>query len=284
LGQTPRSLLASFFTIAGNVTPFTPPLVSPIPFRSRAEAAGRAGFRGFGFSSDDLKHVLREHDYADVLSILTDNGLVHLELELLRDWFSTGEQREASALEHKFFFGAAEKLRASHIKIGTTGGEYPSEHMIESFATLCDAAAQAGTAIVMEISPFGRIRDLRTGTAIVEGAGRANGGLLLDLWHVTRSRMPFGEIASLPWGVLRHVELDDGTAEQQGGYFEETVNRRRLCGAGEFDIAGFLSAVSATGYDGPYGVEILSDANRLLTVGDAARLAFESARAQFAAY
>jgi sugar phosphate isomerase/epimerase len=33
---------------------------------------------------------------------------------------------------------------------------------------------------------------------------------------------------------------------------------RRLPGDGDFDIAGFVDAVRATGFQGPWGVEVLS--------------------------
>lgn len=280
--MAPRpALLASFFTVAGAVRPFTPPLISPIPFRERAEAAGRAGFCGFGFGHEDLEHTLREHAYADVCGMLADNGIEYSEIELLRDWFSHGEQRRIAEVRHNFLFEAAAQLGAAHIKIGTMGGEYPLEHMIESFAALCDRAAEAGTGIALEISPVGRVPDLRTGVAIVQGAGRPNGGLLLDIWHVTRARIDFPQIAALAPNVIRHVELDDGPLEQQTEYLEETTNRRRLCGQGEFDLGGFLSAVAATGYNRFYGVEILSDENRSRSAAEAARLAFDTAMSQF---
>lgn len=277
-----EALLASYFTLAGAVSPFAPSAISPIPFHKRVEAAGRAGFSGFGLAKDDLEHILGEYDYADIRKILADSGIVHVEVELLRDWFATGEKRRLAESQRRFLLDAAEILGARHIKIGSSGIEYPLEHMIESFATLCDEAAEAGTTIVLEVSPIGRVADLPTGLAVVSGANRSNGGLLLDLWHVTRTKIGYAEISALPKGVIRYVELADGTLTPHGDYLQETVDRRCPCGMGEFDIAGFLSAVVAAGYDGPYGVEILSQENRLLEADDAARLAFTTTTAQFA--
>jgi sugar phosphate isomerase/epimerase len=279
--QKLQNLLASYFTLAGRVNPFAPPVISPIPFQERAEAAGRAGFRGIGFGKDDLEHILLNLTYDDISKILDDNGLVDIEIELLRDWFATGDLRRSSEPHRRFILDAAAILGCRHIKIGATGGGYPEDHMIESFAELCDDAALAGTRVVLEFSPIGRIPDLHSGVAIVEGADRPNGGLLLDLWHVTRTKTSLTEIAAIPRNVLGFVELSDGTLEQQGEYIEETINRRLLCGSGQFDIAGFLSAVAAAGYEGPYGVEILSRENRVLGAVEAARAAFDSATPQF---
>ena len=52
---------------------------------------------------------------------------------------------------------------------------------------------------------------------------------------------------------------------------------RRLCGEGQFDLSGFVAALGQAGYDGPFGVEILSDALRALPLDEAARRSFDTA-------
>lgn len=63
---------------------------------------------------------------------------------------------------------------------------------------------------------------------------------------------------------------------------EDTLLRRRLPGEGDFDIPAFLRAVADTGYDGLYGVEILSDAQRAMLPAEAAQRSFDATMAQFA--
>ena len=60
--------------------------------------------------------------------------------------------------------------------------------------------------------------------------------------------------------------------------YEEMIHCRRLPGEGEFDLAGLIAATRAAGYDGPYGIEILSHAHRALPVEQAAVAACESVR------
>jgi sugar phosphate isomerase/epimerase len=153
--------------------------------------------------------------------------------------------------------------------------------MIESFAGLCDDAAAAGIGVTLELFPVSNVRDLATGRAIVEGAARPNGGLLLDIWHMVRGGVAFADIAALPPGTITHVELDDAAATCEGSIMDDTIDRRLLCGEGSFDIGGFLRSVAATGYDGAYGVEILSEVHRARTPEDAARLSFETTRRCF---
>jgi sugar phosphate isomerase/epimerase len=275
-------LLPSFFTLAGPISPFAPPVVSAVPFRARAEAAGRAGYRGIGVGHDDLRHTLAALSRADVRAILADNGLEWFEIEFIGDFLSTQADNPAAWDLRRFILDAARDLGAAHVKAGTSGPDLPLDLMIERFAVLCDEAASAGCNIALEISPIGRIADLPTAVALVAGAGRANGGLLVDIWHMTRMGVTNDEIAALPRALIAHVELSDGALEQIGDYLDDTIMRRRLCGEGRFDVAGFLAALAATGYDGPYGVEILSDEIRALDVADAARVTFDTTLAQFA--
>ena len=69
---------------------------SPIPLRERVESAAAAGFRGIGLLHVDLVVAEREHGPAGIRSLLDDNGLVHLELELLTDWWADGPRRRRS--------------------------------------------------------------------------------------------------------------------------------------------------------------------------------------------
>ena len=64
--------------------------------------------------------------------------------------------------------------------------------------------------------PFSNVRTLNTALALVEGANQPNGGLLLDIWHVGRSAIPYGEVAKVPKQYVVSVELDDADAEVVG--------------------------------------------------------------------
>ena len=47
-----------------------------------------------------------------------------------------------------------------------------------------------------------------------------------------------------------------------GTQFEDTVNHRLLCGEGSFDLRGLVALLRDKGFDGPWGVEILSTSFR----------------------
>lgn len=275
--MTARPLLASYFTIAGDVHPFHRDVPSPHDFRARVEAAARAGFRGIGLFHTDLPAVIERHGVDGMRSMLDDNGMDWIEVECLFDWFADGEARAASDRTRRLLLEAAERLGAFQMKVASDFRDNtPIERMIEPFARLCDDAAAVGTKVSLEMTPFSNTPDLQSVLAIVAGAGRPNGGLMLDLWHVVRGGVSYDDIAALPRGRIFGVELDDAPLAVQGTLIEDTLERRCFCGEGEFDVSGFIAALDAAGFTGPYGIEVLSDTVRRLPLDEAARRAFES--------
>jgi len=275
-------LLASYFTIAGDHPPSLATGASPHSLRDRIEAAARAGYTGFGFYASDLSASLESLNWADIRALLAGNGIRHVEVECLRNWFADGELRAASDAERLLLLEAAGELGAFQMKIGGgLAGRWTAHDMTDPFGALCDAAAKAGTRVSLEMVPFSVVMDLATALAIVEGAGRANGGLILDFWHLDRAGVTPEEIAALPPERLFGVELCDAPREVEGTMLEDTWKRRRFCGDGDVDIAGYLAAIDGLGFTGPFGCEVISDAVRAMTLDDAARRSHDTAAAMF---
>jgi sugar phosphate isomerase/epimerase len=275
--------VASYFTIAGDVVPMSSSMVSPFSFRDRAVAAAKVGYVGLGLMQDDLQHSIHQYGYDELRAILNDNGLIHLELEILLDWFAEGKRRAASDNNRHFLLNAAEKLGARQIKVAgdVTGTQWPIEHMIESFSDLCRDAANAGTQISIEVVPISNIHDLPGALEILDGAGASNGGLVVDNLHMHRGGISFADIANFPAKYIKHVEIGDASLELVGSLIEDSLHHRKLPGKGELDIRGFLSSIEATGYEGLYGIEILSADQRKLSLDEAAAISIEAGRRQF---
>jgi sugar phosphate isomerase/epimerase len=277
-----RELLASYFTIAGDVHPIINDVPSPFAFRDRVETAARAGFRGFGLFHTDLPPVVARHGYDGMRAIFADNGMKWIEVECLFNWFAQGESRKASNAQRALLLQASQELGAFHMKVATDiSKSCPRDQMIEAYAGLCEDGASIGTKISLEMTPFSNTPDLTSVMAIVKGAGHSNGGLMLDLWHVSRGGVVNAEIAALPKGSIFSVELADATAAMHGDLLEDTLNHRRFCGEGDFDVTGFIAALDVAGFEGPYGVEVLSNELRTLSLAEAVRRAFETTAAAF---
>lgn len=286
-------LLAAYFTLAGDIYPYGPEHVSPFGFKARVEAAAKAGYKGLGFFTDDVYAIADHIGFTEMKRILDANDIRHVELEFLIDWFLDGERREMSDKVRRQMLDAAGALGARAIKIGPGVGadiDNPTEAeltpniplMQDEFGTLCHEAAAVGTSIAMELMPFGNVRTVDVGLAIVEGANQANGGLDIDVWHVTRGGNDYADLARIPARYMVCVELNDAAAEVQGTLWEDTAHRRRLCGEGDWDLPGFIANVKKTGFTGPWGVEIISSVHRKLPLAEAAHRSFNTAFAQFA--
>jgi sugar phosphate isomerase/epimerase len=168
-------LLASYWTISCGF-PHTDREYSPFDFRDRVESAAQAGFKGFGLWHADLEHVLKTRSLREMKQILHDNGISHIELEFLNDWFLEGERKKQSDVRKMQLLDAAEALRAHHVKVGDFFQEKaPMPRLIETFAGLCAEAAEHGTRIGFELMPFAMIQTLEESLQLVEGAGADNG-------------------------------------------------------------------------------------------------------------
>jgi len=270
-------LLASYWTIAGGALPHTDREYSPFDFKDRVEAAAKAGFKGVGIWHADLDHILESRSLTEMKQILDDNGITHVELEFLSDWFLEGERKKQSDIQKRKLLGAAEALGAHHIKVGDFYHEkYFMPHVIEAFAALCSDAAEHGTKIGFELMPFAMIDTLKDCLTMIEGAAAPNGGIVFDMWHLAKMGVPWAEVQQVPVKWIVGVELNDGTFVAPWSLHEDTINHRRFCGEGEFDVKGFVESIRETGYAGPWGIEVLSEELRRMPLQEATSQAFKT--------
>jgi sugar phosphate isomerase/epimerase len=252
-------ILGSYWTLAGGAYPHTDREYCKFDFRERVEAAARAGFTGLGFWHADLAHVLETRSLTEMKRILDDNGIVHVELEFIYDWFLDGDKKKKSDELKLLLLNAAEALEARHVKVGDFfKTPCPMPRLIERFAALCGEAEDYGTRILFEMMPFANPGTLDGTIELVTGAGAKNGGVILDLWHIVRMGLRYDELRKIPARYLMGVELNDGDMQLKGELHQETIDNRKLLGEGEFDVRGFVAAMKSMGFHGPWGIEVLN--------------------------
>lgn len=248
--------------------------ISRIDFEQRVRSVARAGFVGIGLWHTDLEHILATRSLANVQAILADNGIRHLELEFLTDWFVGGARRAESDSRKRRLFEASAALGAHHIKVGdfyNTAYEMP--RLIDSFGKLCREAEAYGATIGFEFMGSAMLNTLGASLALVEGAAASNGGLIVDIAHTTALGIGNEAVSRIPVQYLVNVELNDNVLPTTPGY---DGGERRYCGEGEFDIPGFVAAIRSTGYAGPWALEVFSGKPWPLDPDTANKRAFET--------
>jgi sugar phosphate isomerase/epimerase len=276
-------LVASCWTSAGAVAPLQVPETSPVPIADRIEAIASTGWSGLGLAHDDLAAARSTLGLPALRSLIDDAGLRHVEVELLSDWWD-------ESLSHRWrpqfdlLLEAAETLGARFIKVGTTIGKPLDEldFLVEPLRRLSAEAALRGTRIALEPMPFSMVGSVPAAADLMRNVDMPGCGLVVDYWHVFRAGTSLDELSSsLEAHQIFGVELNDADAEIRGSLFEDTRDNRRLCGKGEQNVTEFIQTLKSVGFNGPWGVEILSEEHRGLPVREALRAAQETALACF---
>ena len=214
--------------------------------------------------------------------ILDANGIRHVELEFLTDWFLTDARRTESDRRKRQLLQASEALQAKHIRIGDfQHTACPMEQIIDAFAALCREAAAYGATIGFEFMASAMIDNLADARTLVETTGAPNGGLILDIVHVVTLGIAYADVSRIPLQYVINVELNDGTLP--GSPRHDPSRARRFCGEGEFDITGFITCLTIMGYTGPWAVEVFSHELAGLSLDELNSRAFTTTMAQFSA-
>jgi sugar phosphate isomerase/epimerase len=279
-------LVGLYWTISGPVVVHFGREWSLFSWEDRCAEAEKVGFTGLGLWHADLEHQLETSSLAELKRVFDAHGLKHVELEFIMDWFLDpgDERRQSSDRTRAMLFEAAAALDAHHIKVGNIPG-VPCElsKLTERFGELCaDATEHTDAKIVYEFMPFDRnVQTVADVAAIVTGANAANGGVAIDTWHMSKLGIAPDELKGIPLEYLSWIELSDGTFANHEDPVDETINHRRLPGEGEFDLKGYVQACVEHGYDGPWGVEVLSEELRNNPIDVIFRRAYETTASQF---
>jgi sugar phosphate isomerase/epimerase len=281
-------LLALYWTVSGPAEVHVGREWSLFDWRDRCAEAARVGFKGLGLWHADIEHQLETRTLDEMKKIFDDAGLEYLQVEFLADFFvDKGESARAESDERrKLLFDTAAAFDAHHIKVGNIPGT-PCElgKLSESFAELCqDAANHTRANVVYELMPFDvNVNTLDAALEVVQGAAQRNGGLAIDTWHMAKLGIAPEDLRQIPSQYLMWVELSDGQLQNMDDLIDETVNHRRLPGEGEFELPAFVEVCQELGYEGPWGVEVLSAELRSLPIEEEFQRAYETTAAQFRA-
>jgi len=143
-------------------------------------------------------------------------------------------------------FEAAADLGA--VAVIASGDDDDPVRLTAHFADLCDLAQQFGLRVDLEFMRWRAIGSLPQAEAIVRGAGKANGTILVDALHLHRSGGKPGDLISIPAHHLRAVQICDAVADMpasDAAIIAEAREGRLPPGEGALPLGELLEALPA---------------------------------------
>jgi sugar phosphate isomerase/epimerase len=284
------SYVASFFTLSGSGFG-QPPRHA---FSERVRAAAEAGYEGIGLHLNELTdpawNELGTADPAAVLDrmagALQGTGLDVVEIEFVDGWCDgPGNPTVATAAELVGEIAArlaTNMVGGHHVSMGEFSAGDAADPQLAGRGLAEFAEAVAGTGYVPAIEAFawskipgyGLVRDIQAVTGV--------GGALADTWHAFNTGCTTDGIARGEMGMITAVQLNGGYRVHDD-FLANARSTRRLPGDGDLDGAGFVRAVLAASFTGPWCVEVNYPEFRDLDALEAATTSIAAARKLMAA-
>jgi len=232
-------------------------------FRERVTAAVAGGYRGISLFPSDVRRARAEGlDDIAMRALLADNGLEVAELDPLMTWLpGVAPGKGAFATSEAECYEIASSIGGRSINAVVFPTEpIPHEVVVESFAALCERAAGHGLLVHLEFMPWTQVATALDAFAIVDEAGQANGGIMLDTWHHFRGNVSNEELRNqVPAERILACQLNDAPTEANPNVVEETLHGRRVPGDGDIDLPEILRSLRDGGSPAPLGIEVFCD-------------------------
>ncbi|MGW2381686.1 bifunctional sugar phosphate isomerase/epimerase/4-hydroxyphenylpyruvate dioxygenase family protein [Streptomyces sp. NPDC001658] len=235
-------------------------------------AASRAGFDGVEIFENDL--LASPLTPEEIRARCADLGLTVDLYQPMRDIEAVPEEEFARNLRrarHKFELmgrlGADTVLVCSSVSPLAVDDDALAA---EQLARLAALAQEFGIRVAYEALAWGRhVSTYDHAWHIVEAAGHPALGTCLDSFHIlSRGSDPKG-IADIPGEKIFFLQLADAPLLAMD-VLQWSRHHRCFPGQGGFDVAGLLTQVLRTGYDGPLSLEVFNDVFRQAEAGPTA--------------
>lgn len=142
---------------------------------------------------------------------------------------------------------------------------------------LAEVAADQGVRLGLEPVAFSPLRSLDETTELVHVVGADRLGLVLDTWHLWAGGESWERVAEVDPSMVVAAHIGD-SAPRAGARWADD-DRRALPGDGIVPVREGINAIVATGFRGPWAVELISPRHREWEPGALARELYDRARA-----
>jgi len=282
--------VASFFTLSGSGFG-QPPRHA---FSDRVRAAAEAGYNGIGLHLNELTdpawNELNTADPSRVLDhmagVLDGTGLDVVEIEFVGGWCdgpgNPAVTKAADLVGEIAGHLATNTVGGHHVSVGEfTAGPAPDSQLAgRGLAEFAQALSGTGYVPAIEafawskIPDYSLVRDIQAVTGV--------GGALADTWHAFNTGCTTDGITRGEMGLITAVQLNGGYRVHDD-FLANARSTRRLPGDGDLDGEGFIRAIRAAGFTGPWCVEVNYPEFRELDAAAAASSSISAARILMAA-
>lgn len=148
--------------------------------------------------------------------------------------------------------------------------------LLENISAIADIGAPHSIKFQIEVVAFTAFNSLQHALDLIKQSGKDNLGVVVDFWHLhAGGGTTPDEVARMDKELIYGVHFCDGRAAKPGEAWDEWVQRNYAPGEGDVDIAAWVAAVKATGYDGVWSPELLSPQNWEDDLWDISRHCYE---------
>jgi sugar phosphate isomerase/epimerase len=258
----PNDMVLGYMSMTRIEPPWPPWRLIAASFEERCTAAAAGGFAGIGIipSAYDETRALGHSD-AVMRAMLDDRDLVVAEVEAA---FPLPGRAGLDALgkELDHVLEVADVFDAERVFFVAAPG-VSIDDLAATFGWVCDRCAQHDLIVALEfmdIPSLSGLPDAATALQVVQAAGRANGGLLIDAYHQIRGSNDWSQLESVDGGQVAAIQLTDlAIPRVADDYLEDTIQHRRLPGEGDADLIRFVRTLDAIGATCPYSIEVSAE-------------------------
>ena len=225
------------------------------------DAASSAGFGAVEIWHRKLIAYLEGHSAADLRALLRAKGLAVAAICPLMIEYGPDAAKARETIAQAADVAAELECATLLVCLRPTPGRLSTSEALETAAEesarCADIAAKRGVGLAIE--PLGRhplVPGPREALSIIDMAGRANIGLMVDTFHYYKSEVPLAEIAALPVEKLRIIHVN-GCEDRPR---EELRDAHRLYPTlGVIPAVEMLRPLHQRGYSGDFSVEIFRE-------------------------
>ena len=259
-----------------------------IPLAQRFPAAAQAGFSAVTLFVFDVLQAQREGVEPQAISAMIAEAGLRLECYEMVAKFMPGQNTQSSAvpaglaallLEHtaETVCDMAATLGARSVLVGDMFGlPFEAAGAGEAIRRVAQTAGERDLDLILEFIPGSCISTVMEAAEVLDIADCSNAGIMIDSWHFFRGGSAFSDIAQIPRERLAAWQVNDASLSPAAPNLFDDMMLRAMPGEGEFDLAGLMRAIAATGTKAAGGVEVIAPAS---ADADAAELAMRSREA-----